>query len=146
MGKINCARVIGGGLLAGLVVNISEFLVNGLWLAKDWEAAMKALGKPMGNQLFPIIVYNIWGFAMGLVAVWMYAAIRPRFGPGPKTAFNAAVAVWIPGYVLALIPPALGELFPLRLLLIGVAVGLVEILIGTNLGAYVYKEEESPGA
>ena len=45
MGKISVGRVIGGGLLAGLVVNICEFVVNSLWLAKDWEEAMRALGK-----------------------------------------------------------------------------------------------------
>jgi hypothetical protein len=30
MSKVNWGRVIGGGLLAGLVVNAVEFVVNGL--------------------------------------------------------------------------------------------------------------------
>jgi hypothetical protein len=146
MGKINLGRVIGGGLLAGLAINIIEFLVNGLWLAKEWEAAMRALGKPYETTVSQVVVFNLWGFVIGILAVWIYAAIRPRFGPGPKTAFNAAVAVWLAGYVLALLPPAVLEIFPIRLMLIGVAVGLIEMLIGTNLGAWIYREEGSEPA
>jgi hypothetical protein len=140
MGNICVGRVIGGGLLAGLVINIFEFLVNGLWLAKDWEDAMRALGKSGATEPMQMVVFNIWGFVVGLLAVWLYAAIRPRFGPGPRTAAIAALAVWLSAYLLSLVPPAVTGLFPTRLMLIGVSVGLVEILLATELGAYVYKE------
>jgi len=143
MGKISIGRVIGGGLLAGLVINVCEFLVNGLWLAADWEAAMKAIGVTSTNAPTQILIYNVWGFAMGILAVWLYAAIRPRFGPGPKTACTAAAALWIPGYLLATAPPAIMGIFPPRLMLTGVAAGLVEMLIGTLVGAYAYKEEDA---
>src|SRR5712691_5631989 len=39
MGKINWNRVILGGLVAGVIINIFEFVLNGLILAKDMEAA-----------------------------------------------------------------------------------------------------------
>ena len=45
MGKINWGRVVLGGLLAGLVLNVLDFLVNGVWLGTEWNAAMQALGK-----------------------------------------------------------------------------------------------------
>lgn len=141
MGKINVARVITGGLLAGLVINLCEFLVNGLWFATEWEAVMKALGKPATNTALQTVLFNLWGFAMGIIAVWLYAAMRPRFGPGPSTAYNAAVAVWLLGYLLAMVPPLVMEMLPLRLMLISVAVGLVEVLAGTNLGAWIYRED-----
>lgn len=146
MGKISVGRVIGGGLLAGVVINIIEFLVNGLWLAADWEAAMKALGKGGMSGPLPTTIYTLWGFLMGIFAVWLYAAIRPRFGPGPKTACIAAIGAWIPGYLLSLIPPAVMDMFPARLMAIGVVVGLVEVILGTQLGAYIYKEEGSAQA
>ena len=44
MGKINCTRVLFGGLLAAVIINAVEFFINDLVLARDWEAAMKALG------------------------------------------------------------------------------------------------------
>ena len=49
MGKINWTRVILGGLVAGVVINISEFVLNGVVLAKDMEAAISALGRQMGG-------------------------------------------------------------------------------------------------
>lgn len=41
MGKINIGRVLLGGLAAGLVMNIGEFLLNAVVLAKDLEEAMR---------------------------------------------------------------------------------------------------------
>ncbi|HSE60477.1 MAG TPA: hypothetical protein VLA99_17380 [Nitrospiraceae bacterium] len=32
-----------------------------------------------------------------LSALWLYAAIRPRFGAGPKTALYAGLGVWVLG-------------------------------------------------
>ena len=33
--------------------------------------------------------------ALGIAAVWLYAAIRPRYGAGPRTAVIAGLAVWV---------------------------------------------------
>jgi len=138
MGKINWGRVVLGGLLAGVVVNIFEYVANGVVLMADWEAAMRALGREMSPTA--IAVFIVWGFIMGIAAVWLYAAVRPRFGPGPQTAALSGCACWVLGYAL----PNLGMLpmglFPTRLVLIGVGVGLVEIILATMLGAWLYKE------
>jgi len=144
MGTINWTRVILGGLVAGVVINVFESVLNGVVLAKDWEAAMAAIGKPpmAGNQ---IAVFVLWGFVVGIFAVWFYAAIRPRYGAGPRTAAIAAIAVWVMAYLLAGVAPLVTGVFPARLMLIGFAVGLVEVLIGTQLGAKIYREEEATG-
>ena len=34
MNRINMGRVLIGGLLAGLIINIGEFILNGILLAK----------------------------------------------------------------------------------------------------------------
>ena len=140
MGKINVSRVILGGLLAGVVINLSEFLVNGVWLMDDWNAAMMALNKPGGFGGLQIATLNSWGFAVGIAAIWLYAAIRPRFGPGPRTALIAGLATWIIGYLLSGIPGISMGLFPAWLMVIGICAGVVEVLIGALLGAWVYKE------
>jgi hypothetical protein len=139
MGGINWTRVILGGVLAGVVINVFESVLNGVVLAKDWEAAMAALGKPPigGNQ---IAVFIIWGFLVGIFAVWLYAAIRPRYSAGPKTALCAGSAVWGLGYLLASAAPIVLNLFPARVMAIGLVVGLVEVLVATLLGAWVYRE------
>jgi hypothetical protein len=139
MGTINWTRVILGGLVAGVVINVFESVLNGVVLAKDWEAAMAAIGKPpiAGNQ---IAVFVLWGFVVGIFAVWFYAAIRPRYGAGPKTALCAGLAVWFLGYLLASVAPLVLELFPARVMIVGLVVGLVEVLAATLLGARLYQE------
>ncbi len=84
MGKINWARVLLGGLLAGLIINIFEYVTNGVVLAAAWDAAMKALGRHL--SMSAIAVFIVGGFIGGIAAIWLYAAARPRFGAGPKTA------------------------------------------------------------
>ena len=44
-------------------------------------------------------MFLAWGFLVGIFAVWLYAAIRPRYGAGPKTALCAGAAVWGIGYL-----------------------------------------------
>lgn len=44
-----------------------------------------------------LVIVNI---AMGMWAMWLYAAIRPRYGPGPKTATVAGFAWWVVGSLM----------------------------------------------
>ncbi len=139
MGKINWTRVLLGGLLAGVIINLFEFVTNGVVLGHDWEEAMKALGR---SAMTPsaLVIFVIWGFLAGISAIWLYAAARPRFGPGAKTAALTGFAFWIFAYAL----PTLGYwalgLFPQRLLIIGTLVGLVEAILASVAGAWLYKE------
>jgi hypothetical protein len=139
MGKINMGRVILGGLLAGLIVNIGEFVLNGVILAKDFEDVMKSLNKPpiSGSA---IAVFLVLGFVLGIIIVWIYAAIRPRFGPGPKTAVCAGLTAWSLAYLYTAVGQAPIGLFPTRLLVIGTVWGLVELAIAAVAGAWLYKE------
>jgi hypothetical protein len=139
MGKINWNRVILGGLVAGVIINVFEWLLNGVIIAKDMEAAMSTLGRQVGGGA--LAMFTVWGFLVGIFAVWLYAAIRPRYGAGAKTALCAGAAVWGLGYLLASVTPIALNLFPARLMVIGLAVGLVEVLVGTLAGAWLYREE-----
>jgi hypothetical protein len=103
------------------------------------ETAISALGKQMGAGALAMFV--VWGFLVGIFAIWLYAAIRPRYGAGPKTALCAGAAVWGLGYLLASATPIALNLFPARIMTIGLAVGLVEVLVGTLAGAFMYREQ-----
>jgi hypothetical protein len=139
--SINWKKVILGGLLAGLLINVVEFVVNGWLLAERWAAAIKAIpnAEPMG--VLPMVAFNVSGFVVGIFTIWLYAAIRPRYGAGPKTAACAGAAVWALGYLLANVAPMVLHLVPRRLMAIGIAVALVEVIAAAILGAAVYKEE-----
>jgi hypothetical protein len=141
MGQINSGRVLSGGIVAGIIINIFEYVTNGRLLAADWAAAMQALGREMPASAIPIFI--VWGFFVGISAVWLYAAARTRFGPGPGTAVLTGFAFWVIGYLFPnLISWALA-IFPSRLLAITTLVGLVEIMVASLAGASIYKEQAS---
>ena len=140
MGKINMGRVILGGLLAGLVINVGEFVLNGFILNKEWEEAMRSLNRqPIGGQA--VAVFLTLGFLGGILMIWIYAAIRPRFGPGPKTALCAGLVVWTYVSLFATLGQLPTGVFPAKLLLISTAWQLVETPIAAIAGAWLYKEE-----
>jgi hypothetical protein len=69
-----------------------------------------------------------------------YASIRPRFGPGPKTAIIAALFAWFGVYVYQnVIASGLGFL-PGNLLPMILGWGLVEYVLAAMAGAALYKE------
>ena len=140
MAKINMGRVVLGGLLAGLVVNIGEFLFNGVLFGEQMDAASKALGlEPPGGGA--IAVFVVQAFVMGIVAVWLYAAIRPRFGAGPGTAVLAGLIVWFLSPAFSTVAYLVMGMFPAKLLAYGLFWTLVEIPLASVAGAWVYREE-----
>ncbi|MGQ9634285.1 MAG: hypothetical protein ACUVXB_08555 [Bryobacteraceae bacterium] len=84
---------VGGGLLAGVVINLSEWFWNGVVFAKEVQDAMASLNRSQAMEGSAVVVYVLWGFLVGILALWGYAAVRPRFGAGPKTAFRTGVMV-----------------------------------------------------
>ncbi len=140
MGKINWSRLILGGIVAGIVADVLGYLVDGVMLAPRWAAGMQALGHSefSPNQW---IWFNLLGLVSGIVAVWIYAAIRPRFGAGPRTAIYAGLAVWVVGSLLPNLSfMCFAGLFSCHLTLYTTLGALVELVAGTVVGAALYKE------
>ncbi len=140
MGKINLQRVILGGLLAGVVLNVVDYILYGVVLAADFNAAMQALGKQTMNTPGMIAWFVFLDFIYGIVLLWLYAAIRPRFGPGPKTAVCAGLAMWVLIALLHTMGEAPMGLLPQRLYVIGTVVALVEYPLAAAIGAKFYQE------
>ena len=140
MAKINMGRVILGGIVAGIVADLLGYLVDGVVLAPRWAEGMKALGhSDFSSNAW--IWFNILGLASGIILIWLYASIRPRYGAGPRTAIYAGLAIWIVGVLLpnATFMWAAG-LFPARLALLTTLGALVEVVAGALAGAALYKE------
>ncbi len=140
MGKINIGRVVLGGLLAGVVLNIGEFVLNVALLEEQWKAAMESLNRAQVGDA-AVVWFNVWGIVMGIAIVWTYAAMRPRFGAGPKTAIIVGLAVWFMLWVLGFGSSIIMGLYPTNLVLISLVWGLFEVPIATVAGAWLYKEE-----
>ena len=91
LSKINWLRVVGCGLLAGIVWIILGTAVTAL-LGRDFAALpSNRLGAPTpGFVLFNVAI----DLAEGISILWLYAVIQHRYGPGAKTAAWAAFAWW----------------------------------------------------
>lgn len=143
---INTSKVIVGGLVAGIVMNVGGFVGQGLLLGERMMSEMVAAapsleGRGMGSGALAGRVLT--QFAVGFLLVWLYAAMRPRFGPGMKTAVLAAAVVWICGFLFYLDWLYLGMMSP-ALYAMTSLVMMVLLLIAAGLGGMLYKEEGSP--
>jgi hypothetical protein len=75
----------------------------------------------------------------------LYAAIRPRYGAGPKTAITAGLAVWALAFALATAAPVFFHLYPVRLSVTSVALEGVEMILAALVGAGIYRENAADG-
>jgi hypothetical protein len=139
MSKIDTGRVILGGIVAGIICDIFEYVLNGIVLRDQWNTISTTHSLPMIG-MNEIVIFNILGLVTGIAAVWAYAAIRPRFGAGPMTAVYAALLIWVVGYVIPNVFQTVSGLVPRNMMLTITVVGLVEIIVATLAGAYIYKE------
>ena len=137
--SVNTGRVVLGGLLAGLVLNIGEFIFNDFVIGTQMKAWLAAhnFAEPTGT--FVALAVGLT-FVMGIVIVLTYALIRPRLGPGVKTAIIAGLIAWFVCYVYVGIIN--GVLFGISVNLIGLSIvwGLVEYTLAAIVGAWFYKE------
>ena len=137
---MNYGRVILGGLVAGLVLNIGEFVVNGVILHAgmvEWAKLHNFPTEPA--PLFMAVAIGLT-FLLGIVMVWLYALIRPRMGPGPKTAVIAALVMWFGVCFYCSIIYGLLLQQPTNLLVIAIGWCLGEYVIAAIAGAWLYKE------
>jgi hypothetical protein len=147
MGKINWARVLGGGLLAGLIMNLGVFLLPEVLRAKEpWKEMLDFIRGVVGNADTGFLVGHT--FIVGILMVWLYAAIRPRFGPGPKTALYAGLTAWFlwlfPLHYLFFGWKFMGSTLNLPQVVSGhwlqLAGGLVTVVLAALVGGWLYKE------
>lgn len=138
MGNINMARVILGGLVAGLVINIGEFLLNGMVLADQMKNFMTQHNFTEPKNFIAIAVALT--FVLGIVIVLGYACIRPRLGPGVKTAIIAGLFAWFGIYFYSGIINGVLFGIPMNTMIMVIVWGLVEFCLGAIAGAWLYKE------
>ena len=139
MGKINVMRVLLGGLLAGLVLNIGEYLLNRIVLAEQWsgsgaDSELAEFG--VGQMASGVIIMFVFGIAL----MWIYAAIRPRFGAGPKTAVIAGLTMWSIAWLLTGASFITVGIFPVGQMVVSIIWGLFEVPMAALAGAWLYRE------
>lgn len=139
MKGVNLGRVVTGGLLAGLVIDIGETMLSVGILGDEWQQVAANLGAQQGPAA--IAYYVIGGFVVGLVGLWLYAAVRPRLGPGPGTAVKVGLAVWLLAWAWPTLALLFWRAFPAKLIWVSLAWGFVEVPLGILVGAWTYREK-----
>lgn len=140
MQKINIGRLMLAGIVAAVLLDLFEFLSNGILLGAQWADSLKALGvPPLGPK--GIVAFNLWSVLVAFITIWLYVAIRPRFGPGPKTALIAAAVIWLIGWPLGMVAALAMHTVPRELALYSSLLGIPEMAIAILVGAALYKEE-----
>jgi len=145
MTSINTGKVVAGGLLAGLVANAFDFVTNTYVLASDWAALARAHNMDPA-AMTSASTAGTWiavDFVFGILLVLTYAAIRPRFGAGVKTAIYAGLLVYI-APTLVLFGFTMMGLLTMTLFVKGSATSIVSILAASVAGASIYKEADAP--
>ena len=139
---INTSRVVMAGLAAGVVSNIVGFVGFGLLLAERMEAEAVAVAPALqgrGMDGASIAINVVLTFVIGVLLVWLYAAMRPRFGPGMKTATLAALAVWICGFVFHIDWLIVGMMTPATYALASV-IAFIQVMAAAAVGGMLYQE------
>ena len=140
MGKINWGRVVLCGFLTGVVWGVLYAIALPL-VGRDFMAALPGGfgGHIPGTTAALRAIVMISPLVLGISTMWLYAAIRPRYGPGPKTAAVAGFALWFFGSWVDASWAALGAV-PLGALVGPVAASLPIALVAAVVGAWPYKE------
>jgi len=140
MGPINWGRILVCGLVTGLVWILLSLMVL-LFLGRELLHAMPNF------QTFPppsgvLAACFILPFMVGITAIWLYTAIRPRFGPGPKTAVVAGFVYWVVGMIANASWVTYGFIRP-GLVLVPLLAALPALILAVSVGASLYKEPGS---
>jgi hypothetical protein len=141
MEKINWGHVVLCGLLTGgvcMAVSAPIYLLA--FHESEFMQAMRA-AQAAPDRLNPLLVAMPLNLLAGIWIMWLYAAIRPRYGPGPKTAALAGLAGWV---AVAIIEVQFAALFLLPISLAGLAVplgvALPAMIVAAMVGAWKYQE------
>jgi hypothetical protein len=140
MGRFNVGRVIMGGLAAGVVANALDYVINGILMKDEGEAMMQRLNLSADVVNQSITTWVIVDFVYGLLLVFTYAAMRPRFGAGPKTAVISGATLWLAICAIFAGLTAMG-IYTEQAFIKSSALTLVSTLAASLTGAYIYKED-----
>lgn len=139
MAGINTSRWLAGGVVAALLIWLLEGAGSVLYM-DDMQASLQKLGISfeMNARMWAIAV--LVSLISGLVLIFLYAAARPRFGPGPRTAMIVACVFWAGGYLISLIGFSMLGIYPTGMLVMWGVVGLVEMNVAALVGGWIYRE------
>ncbi|MBO6767473.1 MAG: hypothetical protein JJ901_04095 [Erythrobacter sp.] len=137
MQDIHLARILFGGIAAGLVIIVGEYVLNAVLLAEHWAELRHDFGisQPGTAQYASGSILTL---SYGVVLIWLYAAMRPRFRSDTKAAVVAAFTFWFIAYVLFLLSVWANGFVTFGIAIVSIVWGLFEAPLAALIGARVY--------
>jgi hypothetical protein len=142
MAAINHGRVLLGGLVGGVIANIGDFIVNSMVMADDMVRMAQRLNLNQAVMASPAVgmTWVVVDFVYATLIVWTYAAIRPRFGPGPGTAIKSGMVLWAAVCSVLFGFQSMG-IFTRDSFFKSAVLSLATTILAALAGAWTYKEE-----
>ena len=96
MYQINWVRVLVGGLVASIILFLTDGFLHERLALGLWQAVYADLGvaEPKHNA-YALIYFAIFELGRGFISIYLYALMRSCCGAGPKTAALAGIVAWI---------------------------------------------------
>lgn len=145
MSNVNWGRFILGALIVAVICFVSDGFLHQRVVHEQWQAVYAALGAtPPGHAGFMMIWFIVFEAGRGFLAMYTYVLLRPRLGPGVKTATWAGVVTWV---AFSLTGPA--QFIPLGFYseALWIYVGIYQLvftIIAAIMGAAPYSEKAAP--
>lgn len=119
--------------------NAFDFVITQYLMANEFASILTRLNVDEATAQSWIPLFALADFVWGFLLVFTYAAIRPRFGPGPRTAIIGGVMVWLSLAIGVLILLAIGLHTP-QSYFKSAALYLVSAVASSLVGAALYRE------
>lgn len=142
MTKINFGRLIIGGLIATVILFVTDGLFHEKLFHTYWEYVYQGLGTtaPTEGHTTDLLYFLAFELGRGYLAILLYVLMRPFYGPGPMTAIAAGFVAWL---AFSVAGPA--QFIPLkfysrRLWMMVAAAQLVTSVVANIIAAWIYRD------
>jgi hypothetical protein len=140
MGRINIGKLVIGGVAAGLVANALDFVVNTYLMTTETDDMIRRLNLSLDVLQSSAMVWVVVDFIWGMLLVFAYVGMRPRFGPGPRTAAISGGTMWLAVAATFAGLTAMG-IYTQQAYIKTSFLFLVSTMAASLTGAYLYQED-----
>ena len=148
MTRINFGRLFVGGLIASVLLFLSDGFLHEQVFKQYWQYVYDGLGArpPDSPHAMALLYFFIFELGRGFLAIFLYVLMRPFHGPGPKTAVLSAIVAWL---AFSVAGPA--EFIPLgfygrRLWVMVAGAQLVTSIVTNLIAAWIYRDPGTAAA
>lgn len=137
MESLNWKRIVGSGLLAGLVIVAGEIGAEPV-AAGEMETLFARLGLAHPGEE-AMMVTAVMGLLLGVITVWLYAVLRPWYRSERQAALGAGVAAWLLSCTLPMTSLLAFGIITASFFGIALVKSLVTGVLAAFVGAWMYQ-------